>query len=505
MTNPFSKVLIANRGEIAVRIIRACRELGLKAVAVYSEVDRNARHVREADEAYLIGPAPAAESYLKIERLIETAHKSGCQAVHPGYGFLAENAEFARLVTESGLVFIGSSPESIRLLGDKVESRRTMARAGIPIIPGTADETDFSDAALIKLAANIDFPVLVKAAGGGGGKGMRAVYEPSELPSAIQSARREAQSAFGNPTVYIEKLIKNPRHIEFQIFGDTKGNRVHLFERECSIQRRHQKIIEESPSPALTPELRRQMGQTAVMVAEAAGYYNAGTVEFLLDENKNYYFLEVNTRIQVEHPVTEMVVGVDLVMEQMRVAMGGELSWDQSDLYQRGHSIEARIYAEDAAAGFLPSAGPVLHCEEPRGPGVRFDNGVETGDEITVYYDPIIAKLICWAPTRAGAIIRALQALDRTILLGVGTNIEFLKAVLKRATFASGDYHTGFIGEHLANWTPEPLTWEQHDLALALACLAVRKNYTEVESTSAAGIAEPWAQIGHWEICGGAR
>ncbi len=506
MKKRFSKVLIANRGEIAVRVIRACQELGIKAVAVFSEVDRNARHTREADEAYLIGPAPATESYLKMDRIIEVALNSGCQAIHPGYGFLAENAEFARLIGEAGLVFIGSSPESIRLLGDKVESRRTMARAGVPITPGTSDETDLSDGALIKAAEKIGFPVIVKAAGGGGGKGMRTVLDPSELPTAIQSARREAQSAFGNPMVYIEKLIKNPRHIEFQIFGDTKGNRVHLFERECSIQRRHQKIIEESPSLALTPELRHQMGEAAVKVIEAAGYYNAGTVEFLLDENRNFYFLEVNTRIQVEHPVTEMVVGVDLVVEQIRVAMGEELSWSQSELSQRGHSIEARIYAEDATAGFLPSAGPVLYCVEPSGPGVRFDCGVQTGDEVTVYYDPIIAKLICWAPNRYEAIVRSLQALNRTVLLGMGTNIEFLKAILAHPAFQTGDIHTGFIPKYLSNWKLEPFTWEQHNLALVLACLASEKSLPSVPFTQGTTeLMEPWLSIGRWEICGGGR
>ncbi|HHE46927.1 MAG TPA: acetyl-CoA carboxylase biotin carboxylase subunit, partial [Bacteroidetes bacterium] len=440
----FNKILIAHRAEIAVRIIRACHELGVTAVAVYSEVDKTTMHVREADEAYLIGPAAPAESYLNQQVLIETARNAGCQAVHPGYGFLAENAEFAQAVADAGLVFIGSSPESIKLLGNKVASRQTMAEAGVPIIPGTKTGSKLDDKTLTKEADRIGFPVLVKAAAGGGGKGMRIVEDPADLKAALEAARREAKAAFGDQTVFLEKYLVEPRHIEFQVFGDAFGNRVHLFERECSIQRRHQKIIEETPSTALDDELRRRMGETAVKVVKAAGYWNAGTVEFLLDKDRNFYFLEVNTRIQVEHPVTEETVGVDLVREQILVAAGRELSWKQDELSQRGHAIECRIYAEDASANFLPSAGPVHLMREPRGPGIRFDGGVESGDEVSVHYDPIIAKLICTASDRAAAVRRMRLALDETVILGLTTNIEFLKAVMERPAFLEGRLNTGF-------------------------------------------------------------
>ena len=517
MNSKFNKILIANRGEIAVRIIRACRELGITAVAVYSEVDKTAMHVREADEAHLIGPAAATESYLNQRVLIDTALKAGCQSVHPGYGFLAENAAFAAAVNDAGLVFIGSSPESIRLLGDKVESRRTMAKAGIPLIPGSDNVLgrhgvlphqsmgDSQEWLSYQTAADkIGYPVLVKAAGGGGGKGMRVVRDPKDLKAALEGASREAQAAFGNPTVYLEKYLVEPRHVEFQIFGDTHGNRVHLFERECSIQRRHQKIIEETPSLALTPQLRNKMGETAIRVAEAAGYYNAGTVEFLLDKDKNFYFLEVNTRIQVEHPITEMVLGVDLVQEQIRVAAGEELSWKQSDLKQRGHAIECRIYAEDAANNFLPAAGPVLFAKEPRGPGIRFDGGVETGDEVSVYYDPIIAKLVAWASDREAAIRRIRAALDDTVILGVTNNIDFLKAVLDQPEFIAGKLHTGFLAEHLPNWKPEPPTNEEIRQLMALASLSSERKVVSGITTGQT-IPDPWLTLGAWEIAKGAE
>jgi len=528
----FNKILIANRGEIAVRIIRACRELDITAVAVYSEVDKTAMHVRESDEAYLIGLAAATESYLNQRVLIETALKAGCQAVHPGYGFLAENAAFAAAVNDAGLVFIGSSPESIRLLGDKVESRRTMAKAGVPLIPGSdlaGGSKKFQSSKVPKFqsgkdgvpnsphqsmddrqeclsyqdaADRIGYPVLVKAAGGGGGKGMRVVRDPKDLKAALEGASREAQAAFGNPTVYLEKYLVEPRHVEFQIFGDTHGNRVHLFERECSIQRRHQKIIEETPSPALTPQLRNTMGETAIRVAEAAGYYNAGTVEFLLDKDKNFYFLEVNTRIQVEHPVTEMVLGVDLVQEQIRVAAGEELSWKQSDLKQRGHAIECRIYAEDAANNFLPAAGAVLFAREPRGPGIRFDGGVESGDEVSVHYDPIIAKLVAWASDREAAIRRIRTALDDTVILGLTNNIEFLKAALDRPEFSAGKIHTGFLAEYLPSWKPEPPTNEEIRQLMALASVSSERKVASGVTTGQT-IPDPWLTLGAWEIAKG--
>ncbi len=504
MKHKFQKILVANRGEIAVRVIRACHELGITAVAVYSEPDSTAMHVREADEAYHIGPAAPTESYLNQTVLIETARNAGCQAIHPGYGFLAENADFAENVTKAGLVFIGSSHESIRLLGNKIESRQTMTGAGVPIIPGIQEETDLDDASLISAAEEIGYPVMVKAAGGGGGKGMRVVEDPADIKPALEAARRESAAAFGDPTIYLEKFIVEPRHIEFQIIGDRYGNRVHLFERECSIQRRHQKIIEETPSTALDPELRGRMGETALKVVEAADYWNAGTVEFLLDRDRNFYFLEVNTRIQVEHPVTEETIGVDLVCEQIKVAMGEELSWSQKDLVQRGHAIECRIYAEDAAAGFLPAAGPVLYMKEPRGPGIRFDGGIQTGDEVSVHYDPIIAKLIAKGPDRPTAVRRALLALDETVILGFTTNIEFLKAVLNRHEFAAGELHTGFIPQHLPDWQPVAPEDTELDLALSLASLPSARQLAPVGS-GGPRIPDPWLELGAWEICGGGR
>lgn len=495
----FNKILIANRGEIAIRVIQACRELGIKAVAVYSEADRMAAHVREADEAWEIGPAAPAESYLNQQVIIETARKAGCCAVHPGYGFLAENASFAKAVGEANLVFIGPSPEAIQLLGNKVASRETMAKAGIPLIPGIEKGSKLDDKTLTREAERIGFPILVKAAAGGGGKGMRVVKDPADLQTAVEGARREAKSAFGDPTVFLERYLEKPRHVEFQIFGDTHGNRIHLCERECSIQRRHQKIIEETPSPIVDDDLRRRMGETAVKVAEAANYYNAGTVEFLVDANKNFYFLEVNTRIQVEHPVTEETLGIDLVREQILVAAGKELSWSQDQIKQRGHGIECRIYAEDAAAGFLPSAGPVHYMGNPQGVGVRFDCGVQTGDEVSVYYDPIIAKLVTRGEDRATSIRRARLALDNTVILGLTSNIEFLKAVLDQPSFIKGDMHTGFIDEHLSGWQPEAMTDDELDIALALASLP-REHSLQSGGSEHVGIPDPWLTIGNWQI-----
>lgn len=497
----FKKILIANRGEIAIRVIRACHELGIHAAAVYSDVDKTAMHVREADEAYSIGPAPPNESYLKQDAIIETALKAGCDAVHPGYGFMAENSGFAALCRDSGLTFIGPSPEAIKLLGDKVASRRTMSKAGVPVIPGM-DDGGLDDDKIAREADRIGYPVLVKAAAGGGGKGMRVVHDPDNLKSSLEAARREAKAAFGDSTVFLEKFLIEPRHIEFQIFGDQHGNRIHLFERECSIQRRHQKIIEETPSPALDDDLRRLMGDTAVKVAEAADYHNAGTVEFLLDRNRNFYFLEVNTRIQVEHPVTEETLGIDLVTEQIRVADGKELSWHTDDLKQRGSAVECRIYAEDAAAGFLPSAGPVFMMSEPGGPGVRFDSGVETGDEVSVHYDPIIAKLVTCGQDRASAIRRALIALDETVILGLTTNREFLREVLANPEFQSGNLHIGFLDQHMPGWKlPEPDEIDRH-LALAVASLPSGRKTHVTTGDSDDRLPDPWLSLGSWEICG---
>lgn len=503
MNQHFNKILIANRGEIAIRVIRACHELGIKAVAVYSEPDQFAMHVREADEAYYIGEAAPSSSYLNQDIILETAQKAKCDAIHPGYGFLAENSGFAKRCAEAGLVFIGPKPEAIQLLGNKVESRIVMAKAGIPLIQGTKEDAVLDDATIIKEAKRIGFPVLVKAAAGGGGKGMRVVEKPEDLRTALESARRESQSAFGDPTIFLEQYLIKPRHIEFQIFGDEHGNHIHLFERECSIQRRHQKIIEEAPSVALTDDLRKRMGDTAVQVAKAVNYTSAGTVEFLLDQNDNFYFLEVNTRIQVEHPVTEEVLGVDLVCEQIRVAAGEPLSLKQDELTQRGHSLECRIYAEDAAGGFLPAAGPVLFLKEPGGLNVRFDGGVESGDEVSVYYDPIIAKLVVWGSDRASAIRRMKLALEDTVILGLTTNKEFLLSVLEHPEFVSGNIHTGFLQEHLPDWQPDDIEPDALALALAVATLPTEKKYGSGETSGTSQIPDPWAVIGQWELCGG--
>ncbi|RME11219.1 MAG: acetyl-CoA carboxylase biotin carboxylase subunit, partial [Ardenticatenia bacterium] len=388
----FQKVLIANRGEIAVRIIRACQELGVRTVAVYSDADRKALHVRYADEAYHIGPPPPGESYLRIDKLIDVALRAGADAVHPGYGFLAENATFARAVAEAGLTFIGPSPEAIALMGDKVAARRSAERAGVPLVPGT--KGGLSDEELIEAAHRIGFPVMVKAAAGGGGKGMRIVRTPEELPRAIQAARREAKGAFGDDSVYIEKLIEGGRHIEIQILADEHGNVISLGERECSIQRRHQKLLEEAPSPFVDEDLRRRMSETAVALAREVGYANAGTIEFLVDRDKNFYFLEMNTRLQVEHPVTELVTGVDIVKEQLRIASGRRLRYKQEDITMTGWAIEARITAEDPFNNFLPSIGVITRLQEPTGPGVRIESGVFEVFEVSLHYDPMIAKLV---------------------------------------------------------------------------------------------------------------
>ncbi len=462
-------------------------------------------HVREADEAILIGPAVASQSYLVQERLIEAARQCSADAIHPGYGFLAENHSFAKLVNDSGLTYIGSSPESIRLLGDKIESRQAMAKAGIPLTPGVTSNDELSSEFLIRESERIGYPILVKAAGGGGGKGMRIVHDPADLKTAIESASREAQNAFGNASVYVEKFIVRPRHIEFQVFGDTFGNCIHLFERECSVQRRHQKIIEESPSVALDDELRHKMGETAVKVAKTAGYFNAGTVEFLLDKNRDFYFLEVNTRIQVEHPVTEEVLGIDLVKEQIRVASGRELSWSQGDLVRRGHSIEARIYAEDAQSGFLPAPGPVHFLSTPNGPGIRWDGGVESGDEVALYYDPMIAKLIASGENRTEALVRLIQALDRTVVLGLTTNIEFLKTVIEHPEFASGNLTTNFLGENIPQWSPAPISDEESAMLAALTFLCRSNRGGSAGSALDAGIPDPWQTMGAWQIASGGK
>ncbi|HEV7503003.1 MAG TPA: acetyl-CoA carboxylase biotin carboxylase subunit, partial [Vicinamibacteria bacterium] len=440
----FRKVLIANRGEIAVRIARACRELDLPSVAVFSEADRAALHVRMADEAWPIGPAPARESYLRIDRILEAAARSGADAVHPGYGFLSENAAFAKACEEAGLAFIGPRSETIALMGEKTSARRLAVEAGVPVVPGTLEPVD-DLGALVREAERIGFPVMLKAAAGGGGKGLRLVSDPALLASSAERARSEALSAFGDGRLYLERALVRPRHIEIQVLADHHGHAVHLFERECSIQRRHQKVIEESPSPFVTPELRARMGTLAVALVLRAGYRNAGTLEFLVDAERNPYFLEMNTRLQVEHPVTEMVTGLDLVKLQIAIAQGEPLPFAQTDLAQRGHAIECRVYAEDASQGFLPSPGRILALRTPGGPGVRDDSGVYEGYDVPIHYDPLISKLVAWGPTRDEAVQRLRRAVAEYTVLGITTTLPFFARVLRDPEFLAGDLDTGFV------------------------------------------------------------
>jgi acetyl-CoA carboxylase biotin carboxylase subunit len=443
----FSRILIANRGEIAVRVIRACREMGIESVAVYSDADAHALHTTLADHRVRIGPAAAAESYLSVEAIVRAARSIGAQAIHPGYGFLSENPDLPLACTDAGITFIGPSADAINSMGSKIAARRLAQAAGVPVVPGEtpADQTDAAIAAAVK---RIGFPVLLKPSEGGGGIGMKTVRDEASLASAIAQARREATAAFGDGTLYAEHLVHSPRHVEFQILADHHGNIVHLFERECSIQRRHQKVIEETPSTALTPALRQRMGDAAVAVARAAGYRNAGTVEFLLDgsgDSARFYFLEMNTRLQVEHPVTEQVTGVDLVRAQILVASGAELPWRQDALSQRGHAIEARVYAEDPARNYLPQAGTLLLYREPSMPGIRVDAGVIEGSEVSVHYDPLLAKLIAWGETRDVARRRALAALRSYPILGIRTNVALLVELLEHPRFIAGSIDTGFL------------------------------------------------------------
>lgn len=441
------KVLVANRGEIAFRIMRSCREMGISTVAVYSEADRAAMHVRYADEAYLIGPAPSAESYLNIDRIIEAARKAKADAIHPGYGFLSENAAFSERCSKEGIEFIGPGPDAIRQMGDKITARKTMIAAGVPVVPGTVEMiTDYSEA--LETIREIGLPVMIKASAGGGGKGMRLVKREEDIESSLRGARSEAKTAFGDDAVYIEKYIESPHHIEFQILADKHGNAVHLFERECSVQRRHQKVVEETPSPLLTPEVRAEMGAHAVAAAKACNYHGAGTIEFIVDDQLNYYFLEMNTRLQVEHPITERVVGVDLVKEMINIANGFELPFKQDELKQSGHSIECRIYAEDPDRNFMPSPGTIRHISEPLGLGVRHDGYVYEGYTIPIYYDPMISKLIVWAGNREEAINRMSRALEEYKITGVKTSIPFLAKIMEAEAFRSGKYNTHFIEEN---------------------------------------------------------
>jgi 3-methylcrotonyl-CoA carboxylase alpha subunit len=448
----FNKILIANRGEIAVRIIRACREMGISPVAVYSEVDRTALHVRLADQAYLLGPAPVQQSYLSIERILQAAVDSGAEAIHPGYGFLSENTEFARAATEAGLVFIGPPVQAIAAMGDKAQSRDRVGAVGVAVVPGYQGSD--GDLELEKAALQLGFPVLVKASAGGGGKGMRIVWKVGDLVESVRSARREAIHAFGDGRLLLERYVPDARHVEIQILADQHGKILHLFERECSVQRRHQKVIEESPSPLLDEALRVEMGEAAIAAAKAVGYQNAGTVEFIVNPYTNeYYFLEMNTRLQVEHPVTEMVTGLDIVQWQIKIAAGEPLPFDQHGLQQQGHAIQCRLYAEDPQHNFLPATGPLLRFIEPRGPGVRVDTGFTSGDEITLHYDPLVAKLIVHAEDRRTAIRRMVSALRSTVLLGLTSNNRFLQDVLEHPDFQTGQVHTTWLEEHFEGWT----------------------------------------------------
>ncbi len=494
----FKKILIANRGEIAVRVVNACREMGITSVAVYSDADRHALHVLKADRSVRLGGSAPAESYLNIDRIIEAAKKSSAEAIHPGYGFLSENADFAERCEREGLVFIGPPADAIRRLGDKITARKTVMGKNVPVVPGTFSAEKDPEALGIE-AGRIGYPVLIKAAGGGGGKGMRVVSAPGEFRDAYLSASSEAAAAFGNGSVYLEKYLVKPRHIEFQVLADQHGNIVHLFERECSIQRRHQKIIEETPSTALDDTLRSRMGEAAVAVAAASGYVNAGTVEFLLDRDGNFYFLEVNTRLQVEHPVTEMVTGVDIVKRQIEIAWGNPLPFRKGDIRPRGHAIECRIYAEDAENDFAPSPGTVRFLREPSGPGIRHDCGIYQGFTVPMEYDPILAKLVTHSGSRSECIDRMVAALQDYALLGIRHSIPFLIDVLRSDAFAKGDLSTDFIESNFNGWKPSRGRKEEAFIAFLVDEVLGGK-----EAPAAGHVEEthlsPWRTLGNWRI-----
>jgi 3-methylcrotonyl-CoA carboxylase alpha subunit len=489
------RVLIANRGEIALRVLRACRERGLETVAVCSEFDVRAPHALAADRCVTIGPPPAIESYLRADRILEAARVTQADAIHPGYGFLSENAAFADACRENGITFIGPPARAIRLLGSKIAARELMRSAGVPIVPGETP-ADQSDERVLEAVRKVGFPALIKAAAGGGGKGMRVAANEAESPALIAAARREATAAFGDGSLYVEKVVERPRHVEIQVFADEHGNVVHLFERECTAQRRHQKVLEESPSPALSDVVRRAMGHAAVAAARAVGYSNAGTVEFLLEgegDRARFYFLEMNTRLQVEHPVTEALTGRDLVHAQLAVAAGESLPWTQEAIERRGHAIECRVYAEDPAGEFVPQAGPLLVYREPHGPGIRVDSGVTEGFEVPVHYDPLIAKVIVHAETRDDAIARARSALARFAILGVRTNIAFLLRLLGHPEFRAGRLHTRSIDERLSELLPIAVEPPAHVAAAAAAATAAARS----GATTAAAL-DPWQALGNW-------
>jgi acetyl-CoA carboxylase biotin carboxylase subunit len=493
----FKRILIANRGEIAVRVIRACRELGVESVAVFSDADRASLHVREADFAVNVGPPPAAESYLNTERIIDAAARTGAEAVHPGYGFFSENANFARAVEAAGLVFIGPPPSAIEQMGDKVAARRLMAAAGVPVVPGSPGTLETEDE-VRAIANSIGYPIMLKAAGGGGGKGLRLVENDQDLASLVRRVISEAQSSFGDSRFYVEKFVKQPRHIEVQVFADGHGNTLHLFERECSIQRRHQKVAEESPSPFVNPAMRSAMGEVAVKAARAVGYLGAGTIEFLADADRNFYFLEMNTRIQVEHPVTELVTGVDLVKLQIRVAAGEPLPFTQQELQQRGWALECRVYAEDPVAGFAPAPGKIETMQVPDGPGIRIDAGVYEGAEVPIFYDPIICKLVAWGHDRNEAIARMRRALDEFKITGnLTTNLDFHRWLVRHPRFLKGDFDTGFIGQEYRGESNA----QDHDsarLAAILTAAFVASRDANHTNASAPPVAAP-AAVSAWK------
>ncbi len=502
----FSKVLVANRGEIAVRVLRACRELGVETVAVFSEVDRKSLHVRYADEAYPIGPAPATESYLRMEKLIAAARKSGAEAIHPGYGFLSENADFAQMCADAGLLFIGPRPDAIRRMGDKGVARATMLAAGVPVVPGTEGQNQLRDEELLGAAEKIGFPLLIKATAGGGGKGMRTVHQMEEMPGAIESARRESLSSFGDDNVYLEKMIPGARHIEVQILADRYGNVIHLGERECSIQRRHQKLLEEAPSVFVgdDEDFRQKIGAVGVLAARAVDYVNAGTVECLVDRDKNFYFLEMNTRLQVEHPVTELVTGVDIVLQQLKIARGDALPFRQEELRMRGWALECRVNAEDPFNQFFPSTGTVVEHDVPTGPGVRVDTGVFSGYTVTPHYDPMISKLICYGETRLQAISRMRRALSEYHILGVVSNIPFHRSLLQHPRFLNGDFDTRFVEDQFSMDDAAEGTETAPEIAAIVATL-----YAHEQTERAARINRDcddgisnWKRAGRWKEMG---
>lgn len=489
------KLLVANRGEIALRVLRSAKEMGIQTVAVYSEADRHALHVRFADESICIGPPPSAESYLRREKIIAAAKATGADAIHPGYGFLSENEDFAQEVIDAGLLFIGPPPEAIRIMGNKIAAKNAAAKFKVPLVPGTSEPiTDIPEAK--KLAKQIGYPVLIKASAGGGGKGMRVVNRDEEFEEQMERAVSEATSAFGDGSVFIEKYVTQPRHIEFQILGDQHGNIVHLFERECSIQRRHQKVIEEAPSSILTPELRTQMGEAAVNAARSCGYFNAGTVEFILDEKMNFYFLEMNTRLQVEHPVTEQITGLDLVRLQIQIAEGEKLPFAQTDLHINGHAIEVRVYAEDPANNFLPDIGTLKTYRRPQGHGIRVDDGFEEGMAISFFYDPMIAKMICHAGSREAAIEKTIRAINDYQITGVETTLGFCRFVMEHPAFRSGKFDTKFVEQH---FKPEFLKSAANDgdqelVAAALAATAFAERTTAGTLNEVSSTRSKWKQ-----------